>query len=353
MKSRKMSDRDFEIWKASPHDFRNLHKGLLKAIIAKNSFVHQQGAERANRESEILQRMDAADVVTRLKAFSYLSTFVVFYIAIFREVVIAANQEEDIDLLKNDFNTLIVKYQPMVKMIACQFCLYHHLAEVSRFDVVQQMLTNLLGKREVILSTYDYQRLFRNFIWKVAENEAKNIIKTENKHNNHGVDITSHPDQLPLIDNCSTNDLAVGDAVKFLHCKVLAYLNLRFKVLFCLKVLFNHILFKEDFRRIVNSDDLLKEFDFDKVMVSLNSMDKSETGKLHRFEVVKPFLNLADQTTTDANSYWRWTNKEITKLICFLNSRLLTQFDRETFGSLLDQYFQKFKGDAQFSNEGL
>lgn len=354
MESRIMSSRDFEVWKASPHNFYNQHRELFQSIIGKNSFVHHRnGAGKATWENALMLRMHSPEVACRLKAFSSGSTFLVFYLAILREVVIAANQEEDIILLRDDFNTLIVKYQPMAEIVVCKLFSYQHLTDVSRNDVVQQVLTNLLGKREAILLSYDKKRLFRNFIWKIAENEAKNIIKAENKHNRAGMDIDSHPGKVPALPNSGINNLAIDDVVGYLHCKMLAYLHQRFKLLLCLKTLFDHIIFRDDFKMLFGGDGMAMENEFEEIIVSLNNSEKSESGKLQRFELVRPVLNLADRSTTDASSYWRWTNYEINKIIQFLNSRLMTDFDRETFGYLLDSYFQNFPTEIHFSNRRL
>lgn len=349
-----MSNNDFEIWKASPHNFYRQHRGLFQSIIGKNSFVcHRNGAEKAAWENALMLRMNSPEVVSRLKAFSAGSTFLVFFLAILRDVAIAANQAEDTVLLRDDFNTLIVKYQPMAEIVVCKLFSYQHLADFSRNDVVQQLLTNLLGKREVIRSSYDEKRLFRNFIWKIAENEAKNIIKAENKHNRAGMAIDSHPGKVPGLSNQSINNLAIDEVVGFLHCKMLAYLHLRFKLLLCLKTIFDHKIFRDDFKMLVGVDGMAMENELEEIIVSLNNMEKSESGKLQRFELVRPLLNLTDKSTTDASSYWRWTNYEINKIIQFLNSRLMTDFDRETFGYLLDSYFQYFPTQIQFGNHRL
>jgi hypothetical protein len=212
------------------------------------------------------------------------------------------------------------------------------------------LLTNLLAKKEVIVASYDFQRLFRNFIWKIAENETRNIIKAGTRRNNKGDNLSGG---LTITWNVSENSLVIDDAIETFHCKVLAYMDSRHKLLLCLKVLFDQSIFPNDIKLLFGDNSVVSINDFQITSSSLNVFKKSEKGKLHRFELIKPFLNAADHSTTDANSYWRWTNNEINKLIHFLNSRHSMEFNRETFGYLLDRYFQNSACNVQLGEESL
>jgi hypothetical protein len=346
-----MPDPDFKIWKSYPRRFYLTHQGMFTRIITKSTFSgHHNDLAKGAWDEEIMFHMESEEIALRLKKFSQQSTFLVFYSAILRDVVVSKSQEEDILLLKNDFNTLVVKYQPMAEIIVGGIFSHCSFPQISHADTVQQLLTNLLAKKEVIVASYDFQRLFRNFIWKIAENETRNIIKAGTRRNNKGDNLSGG---LTITWNVSENSLVIDDAIETFHCKVLAYMDSRHKLLLCLKVLFDQSIFPNDIKLLFGDNSVVSINDFQITSSSLNVFKKSEKGKLHRFELIKPFLNAADHSTTDANSYWRWTNNEINKLIHFLNSRHSMEFNRETFGYLLDRYFQNSACNVQLSEESL
>lgn len=350
----KLRDKDFVIWKSSPGNFFDRHKELFGRIISKNSFLqHLNTSEKSIWVDELRLQMESPEVMSRLEKFNHQVTFMLFYIAVLRDVVIAKSQEEDLTLVKGDFDTLIVKYQPMAGIIFQQLSQKRRFSKDIHNDFVQQLLTKLLGKKEVIRSSYDYQRLFRNFFWKIALNEARNILKAESRKQRLACDKESRPNYGLFTINASENDLVIRDAVSAFHCKVLTYMHLRFKLLLCLKVIFDLKVFPADIKRLFFNQKAAVINDFQAVAVSLNNIDRSDKDKLRRFELIRPFLNLAGQTTTDANSYWRWTNNETVRLIQFLNNRYMMAFTRETFGYLLDRYFQIFSNDIQSDHNKL
>ncbi|NCC73653.1 MAG: hypothetical protein EOM06_09675 [Sphingobacteriia bacterium] len=350
----KLRDKDFVVWKSSPGNFFDWHKELFGRIISRNSFLqHLNTSEKSIWVNELRRQMESPEVMFRLEKYNHQVSFMLFYIAVLRDVVIAKSQEEDLSLVKSDFNTLIVKYQPMAGIIVQQLTQHHRFGQDKHNDFVQQLLTNLLDKKEVIRSSYDDQRLFRNFIWKIALNEARNIIKAECRKQRLTCDEENLPAESLFTRNTSENDLIIQDVVGKLHCRVLSYMHLRFKLLLCLKALYDLRVFPTDIKLLFFNHKELKINDFQVVSDSLNFFYRSDNGKLRRFELISPFLNLAAQTNTDASSYWRWTNNETINLIQFLNDRYLMELNRETFGHLLERYFQKFQNDIQFIDDNL
>jgi hypothetical protein len=349
-----LQDKDFVIWESSPGNFFDKHKELFGRIISKNSFLqHLNTSEKSIWVNELKRQMESPEVIFRLEKFNHQVSFMLFYIAVLRDVIIAKSQEEDLSLVKSDFDALIVKYQPMAGIIVQQLTQHHWFSKEMHNDFIQQLLTNLLSKKEVIRSSYDYQRLFRNFIWKIALNEARNIIKAECRMRRLNCDEKGLSEERLFTRNPSENDLVIQDAIETFHCRVLTYMHIRFKLLLCLKVLFDLRIFPADIKLLFNEQKDANINDFKVASATLNKIDRSDKDKLRRFELIRPFLNLAGQTTTDANSYWRWTNNETVRLIQFLNDRYLMEFNRETFGYLLERYFQKFLDDVQLSDEEL
>lgn len=347
-----MSDRDFVSWCGSPSGFFRQHRSLFNGIIARNSFVnHKCSREKAEWELKLMHLMESPEVMIRLNQFSHKSSFLTFYTAILRDVVIAKNQEEDVELIENNFPALIVKYRQMVEIIAGQLCQMRKISNDQRMDVTQQALTNLLAKKDTIVSSYDFQRIFRNFIWKITQNEIKNIIKamSDKKLSFRNQSEPYNDDHFDL--NASEYHLAVAEVLEYFHCKVLTYMHLRSKLLLCLKVLYNHHIYPNDIRSLFDHQQQTAGEDFTKISALLNHAEKTEEGKLKRYELIKPFLDLAGNTSTDARSYWRWTNHEAARLISYLNNHQLTSFNHESFGLLLDRYFENYTGAIQIQNQ--
>lgn len=235
----------------------------------------------------------------------------------------------------------------MAEIIVSGITSHCNLIRIPQSDAVQQLLTNLLAKKETILAAYDFQRLFRNYIWKIAENEVKNIIKAARRKKYNDSFNDDRSGKMNITINASENSLLIHDAIETFHCKVLTYLDIRYKLLLCLKVIFDQRIFPDDIKLLFGDKGIFSNYDFQTASSSLNDCEKSEKGKFHRFELIRPFLNYADHSATDANSYWRWTNNEINKLIHFLNFRHSMDFNRETFGYLLDRYFENSSRSVQ------
>lgn len=291
--------------------------------------------------------MELPDAISRLSRFGHKSSFLLFYTAILKDVVIEQNQEEDITLLVNEFNSLIIKYQPMVNIIIDNLLPLYGVSFDLRSDVIQQLLVNLLGKRNAILSSYDFQRLFRNFIWKIAENEARNILRHERSKQ-----IPNKPPDAFITGggfdlSSPERRLALQDAVYSFQSKLFSYMHLKHKLIFCLKVHYHHYIYPEDILKLFGKVPELPVNNFQVTSDLLNQSEESETGKLHRFELVKAFLNSADNSQTDAQSYWRWTNHEISKIIMYLNNKHLMELNHQSFGFLLDYYFEFDIDDIQ------
>jgi DNA-directed RNA polymerase specialized sigma24 family protein len=348
-----MTNSDYRLWKSSPQDFCLRYRSLLRRIMNKNCFVnHRCEKQKAAWEQAIFERMNSAEITGRLDNFGHRSTYLVFYSAIFKEVVLAKNQEEDEELLSKDFNKLILKYQPMAEIIVAKLSLYHQQPSGAHCDMVQQLLANLLEKKAIISSTYDHRRLFRNYIWKIAENEAKNLLKAEKRNQLFITEPELQPANLPENLNMAVNGIAVSEALEVLNCKILTYLHLRPKLLLCLKVLYDHAIVYADIT-LLFKHKTPNHFDLSGIESSSFFNQNEESGKLVRFENIQPYLNLADETHTDANSYWRWANNEKNRLINYLNARHNMRFDRETFGLLLDAYFVNFINDIQSGHKIL
>jgi hypothetical protein len=345
-----MPDADFDRWENDPGKFYLGHALLFGRVIGKSCFTgHLDEHKRYRFLEEIRERMNTSHVMEQLQSFQQQSTFLVFYIVILKKEVTMYSQEEDLRLLNGSFNLIMLKYQPLVKQICSRLLeFYEQLKPVSK-DIHQQIMANILSRKEKIVSSYKPEHLFKNYFWSIIKNEGKNLVTSE---------LRKHSKTIPLEKGfigmmktrTSTDDgLLVQDTLMLLHEKTLAYLHIRTKLIVCLKIVCNVKIDAKDLTALFNhraGKDYHNKVDkaIDKLEREITSNDHA--GILLRFKIVEELLNMAEQAETDAHSYWRWTNIQINHITEYLNNKHMMRFDRDSFNALIDRYFYYYDQSA-------
>ena len=341
-----MPDADFDRWGSDPGKFYLNHAQLFRRVIGKSCFTGHLDEQKHNRFlKEIRERMNSSHVMEQLQSFQQQSTFLVFFIVILKKEVTAYSQEEDLRILNGNFNLLMLKYQPLVKQICSRLLeFYEQLKPVSK-DIHQQIMANLLFRKEKIVSSYKPDHLFRNFFWSIIKNEGKNLVTSELRKYSKTISLEEEFINMINTGNSTDDGLLVQDALRLFHEKTLAYLHIRAKLILCLKIvhhikidakdltaLFNHQIGKNYQHKVDKVIDILEG--------EIAGIDQA--GILQRFMIVEELLNIAGQTETEAHSYWRWTNMQVNHIIEYLNNKYIMQFNRESFKVLIDLYFNNY-----------
>jgi len=340
-----MQDDDFKIWNASPRRFFRLHQGLILRIIEKHYFAgHRNLRQKKYWNEQIETAMASAVVVQKIKAYTHKSTFLVFYISILKELVEQESQREDVDLLQADFDRLILKYRPLAQMIVGWMIAIRPKLKSAQQDLGQQLLINLLGKKNIITSTYNNKYLFRSFVWTIIKNESRNLIRAELRQLPQFESLEIAFIEALSKDGDSDQMLLIEDALKILDGKIRICFTIRIKLIICLKVIFNIPLNNGDFHGAI-AEDAFDHFMQEKIIPAGDDLDRDKQVT-QRFEMIAKVLNLLDNSATNADSYHRWTNLQIAGLIKYLNDNHLMSFDRETFRLLIEKYFCNFYWDG-------
>lgn len=349
-------DSDYILWKKSPGDFLDKHLSCFKNIINKNCFTgHFSSLQKKEWDEKIFLEMKLKKVRNELMKYQHKSTFLIFYINLLKNVVKKESQNEDEILLDVDFNTLIIKYRPLILQVVVKLVFFFGLTEDAKDDTIQQVSLNILSKKKKIRNSYDKKQLFRNYIWTIITNESKNYITKELKVRNRYEDKSDTEFLTEMFQNDGETKALINEVLQILDRKILSYLHFKAKLVVCLKVVFKSIVYEQDLLSLPNSDKFktLSLKLFVTIVTSLAIIVKNE-GILGQFVKVKPILNFSENSKTDENSYWRWTNKQVNDIIHYLNYNFMMSFNRETLTLLMDRYFEDFHTpNVQNSNQDL
>lgn len=317
---------------------------MCVAIIHKCYFQGHLSKSEMKQVEEILEKRMVSEVVTdRILCYQGLTDFWLFYAKIFRDVVLQYCQEEDIALLKGNYPRLLLKYKPLMDKLVNERVGLSLIQEEAKNDLKQQIYENLIRKKETIISQYDPGKSFRNYLWSVIKNDCCNQWDHERKYHQKFVD-----DQDKIIndvnDEVSVINLLSLDEVFHLFDRILeSYTHTKNKLIVCLKVVLCLKINLADLNKL--GKDLVKGFG-EKELLEISSKLTREHTNIHRilprFQIVKPFLNFVDQSNTDEQSYWRWTNQQIVHTMNYLNNSHGMNFNRETLKILAEKYFEDF-----------
>ncbi len=336
-----MHGEDYKIWKSYPASFFRLHRAVLSKVIFNNCFIgHLNRKQQSTWKKYVISQMNSEPMSGKLQKFSHHSSFLVFYISHLKALVLALSQQEDLDLLERDFNRLIIKYSPLAALIITELTNLWFEVKPQEDDLLQQVLTNILLKKDKLKKLYEGDRCFKNYFWSVIKNESKNQIKAVLNKSKRVISLEDDFfNQLQQYDNADAK-LSIEGALNILHSSLLFYTNTRARMVICLGLIFDI--------PVVNCeiDNLISECGMNAAIAKYKFSDIINTIKkrdniLSRFENYRELLNMADGSDTNAQSYWRWTNMQIARMIHLLNQRHLMTFNRETFRYLVDLYFDQ------------
>jgi RNA polymerase sigma factor (sigma-70 family) len=316
---------------------------LFVSIFQRCYFAGHANKKRLQKlEADLQQIMLSEPVTQQLMAYQDMTDFLLFYAKIFQDVVIRYSQDEDLQLLKNDFQLLILKYKPLIDKLADERCNLSHHAESDCADMIQQIFENLLRKHEKILKQYDPSMNFRNYVWKIIKNECASHLQTQNRYHERFGGLS--PDSIGIAETEVLNDdLEFGEMFRVFDHILEAYTTSKYKLVVCLKVLLLLKISLNDLQRLFKDEKTgYNAGELEAKLRHLNSGGENLRGIFARMRQISPVINLAENSHTDGQSYWRWTNQQISHLVHFLNKTHGMNFDREVLKILAEKYFENY-----------
>lgn len=334
------SDKDFELWKNAPEIFFRLNRDTIQEIISDNCFYGHRSVKLLREwNEEILDIMQSESIVEKLNTYTHQSSFLGFYSLVLKEQVALLSKNEDIKLLHEDFNTLVMKYKPLAEMLIHKMLKLHPKWNLSEPDLIQQVMTNILAKKEYITSLYNNHLPFCRYLWSTIHNEIINLINNEIRFRKHNEPITVADADKLIIDQVSELNLMIGDSLKIFHDRTLTYLEKKPRLILCLKTRFKIKISNKNLEELFPNSHQTKDF---QVAASFLDRLNREQSITKRYEMLRHILNAAENTGTDEESYRRWTDLQIERLIDYLNTCYFLSLDHKSFAILIDRYFNKF-----------
>lgn len=243
--------------------------------------------------------------------------------------------ERDVELLRTDPRSLILKYQETIKIIVKKFIRDGHFKAQEFDDVVQDVNLALLGKIPAMQAQYNGMSLFRTYFSVIVRNIClkrhriidKNIVAEED-------------DNVSIELSVSIDDgfIMKDEAQRFRTVLKLFERHLP-KLLLCLKLHYRIPLEEKDIltwypqsnRKDV--DLLMRHFSGE-----FDSMTDSEI-----YNIVTPIMNRNERKENTADAVRKWTYSKIHEIVRLLNVKPHeTNHNEETVKTLIDDYFSPF-----------
>jgi hypothetical protein len=334
----------FDDWQQDPPEFLRKHKGLVHRIITKNSFHGHLNSKQLNETIEkIAGRMLEEAATQSLLQYEGKAAFLVYYLKILVNETVRYNQEEDMRLLEADFNTLVMKYTPLIAYLVSKLTISGGQEDDTRKGLEQETATGIMEKADYIRKHYKPEKIFRNYIWSVIENSLLNQVKVK-KINLLPIEGVNLEKETPAPGFSADQSLCLEDGFRHLQQIILSYNHEHTKLELCLKTVYSLKCTCNDMLAMFDKNKEGQAEEFGLICEELNKSLKAEGfTQSHRFEVIAPVLNLADGTKTFAESYLRWTNERIAEIILLLNQKGLRCIDRKTFAVLVEYYFMDYR----------
>lgn len=335
----------FDEWQQDPAEFLRRHRGLVARIITKKGFYGHLNQKQLNETLDaIAGRMLQEAATQSLLKYEGKAAFLVYYLKILVNETVVYNQEEDMLLLEKDFNTLVMKYRPLINYLISKLIPGGSKYGEIKEEMLQETLTFILEKADYIREHYKPGKLFRNYFWSVIDHSLLNQVK-QKKIKMGPINDPDLEKEIPAADLSSDQKLCIDDGYRHLRQIILSYNHEHPKLELCLKIVYSLKCTCNDLLAMFEKNADGQEREFGVICDELNNSIKAKGfTQSRRFEVIAPVLNLADGTKTFAESYLRWTNERIAEIILLLNQKGLGCIDRKTFAVLVEYYFMDYRG---------
>lgn len=334
---------DFEIWKSDPQKYFVRHQAFLLSVARKSWFSgHLDKKHTQLAEAEMLNLMMSEAATLRLMAYQGMTGFLTFYSKVLKDVVVQYSQDEDLRLLESDYQTLILKYKPLVDKLVDDNVRSSPTLSSFRDDICQQVFENLLNKKEVFLKQYDPKMNLRNYLWKIIKNDCFSQWEQEFRYNRHFADTNGKITDISK-DAVALDNVIVEDIFRIFTLMLCAYSVSKYKLVVCLKVVISMKISTIDLKRLFWNNQTSYDAGALKTIAEKPALvGENLRGIFTRMQYIRPVLNKAENVDTSAQSYWRWTNQQIVHLVNYLNKTYGMNFDRETLKILVEKYFEDF-----------
>ncbi len=242
----------------------------------------------------------------------------------------------DIDLLHSNPHALILSYQDTIRIIVKSYIGSGMFPPADLEDIVQHVNRELLERIARIRSQYNGTSLFRTYLSNIIRNSCLSLRKQRARQPSF---VEIDESRLPPGPSDVDKDLLIEQDILTFRAIIEQFYSERFKLLLCLKIFYRIPIQRQD---IITWWRACPENDMTVLITATRDHGKKITD-IQAFELLKPLVNKAENTSSSAASIRRWTDERIRVILRLLNgSPPRSAHTRETLGILLEDMFAPF-----------
>ena len=243
--------------------------------------------------------------------------------------------DRDVELLRTDPRTLILKYQETIKIIVKKFIRDGFFKAPEFDDVVQDVNLALLGKIPSMQAQYNGISLFRTYFSVIVRN-----ICLKYRQNIDRIIVAEEDENVSIETPVSIGeDFVLKDEARRLRTILILFDRHLPKLLICLKLHYRIPLEEKD---VILWYPRCKKADVEMLMSHFSRVFESMTDS-EIFEIITPIMNENEGKKNTSDAVRKWTDSKIHEIVRLLNVKPHeTTHNEETIKILIDDYFSPF-----------
>ncbi|MGA7161154.1 MAG: sigma-70 family RNA polymerase sigma factor [Bacteroidota bacterium] len=243
--------------------------------------------------------------------------------------------DKDIELLRSDPNSLIVKYQETIKIIVKMYIVRGIFKMSDLDDIIQEVNAALLTKIPAMQSQYNGMSLFKTYFSVIV----RNICLKEFARIKREISVGQFDFAGNIVSPHVDEKIVFEGEVRRFRTILNLYYNQRPKLLLCLKLYYRIPLTQEDIYlwypncNTADQSVLLENFG--------SSFDGKNDAEIYK--TITPIMNKNENKSNSDDAVRKWTDSKIHEIVDVLNgSPKRLNYTQETLRTLVDDFFSPF-----------
>jgi len=246
-----------------------------------------------------------------------------------------SRNNQEIELLRNDPKTLIVSYQPVIKIIIQRYIHTGFIKVHDKEDFIQHINEELLKRIEKIQKHYNGKAQVRTYISVIIRNICIELLNKKKKQD----DVFTEAESVEEGTEETLSGIIIEQEFDRLQKILMLFSKQKARLELCLKVLYRIPVNKYDLEAYYPG---LKDSEYTEVLYKINPEEKIRDKEL--YHILTPFLNKCENKNNSVDAVRKWTKIKIDELIFLMNgSPKRANYNEETLQILAEKYYLKKK----------
>lgn len=244
------------------------------------------------------------------------------------------NNQKEIELLKSDPNTLIIKYQEIISIIVQKFIKSGSINQYDREEFIQVINERLLTSLEKIKDQYKGISLLKTYFSTIIRNICLEEINKRKRYNFSELEEGNFSN---LLDDTLDESSYLNNEFGRLNKILIMYNKKAAKLSFCLKVIYRLKV------RITDFTKYCLKFKVKDVKKLIESVDPVKIiPEFELYKILIPYINKCDNKINEPDTLRRWLKRKIDEIIELMNGNpKRANYDKETLQILAEKYFSE------------